>query len=182
MPHIALKPQAAGIETNLTIYTTKHIYHLILRSRRHAMQEVEFYYPRNYSRRCAADDAVAGEEQTARIAIDPPDETTDAASVKAGSESAELAYTIDGSEPAVSPGAGVRRRPHVYLEMPASMKTSEAPALLIGAAGGTQMVNYRVRGSYFVVDRLFDKGVLLAGVGGAGPRGDCVRGSSEVGR
>ena len=27
------------------------------------------------------------------------------------------------------------------------------------------MVNYRVRGSYFVVDRLFAKGVLLAGVG-----------------
>ena len=31
-PHIALKPQAPGIETNLTIYTTRHIYHLVLRS------------------------------------------------------------------------------------------------------------------------------------------------------
>ena len=28
VPHLALKPQAPGIETNLTIYTTKHIYHL----------------------------------------------------------------------------------------------------------------------------------------------------------
>ena len=45
VPHIALKPQAPGIETNLTIYTTRHIYHLILRSRARAMQEVEFYYP-----------------------------------------------------------------------------------------------------------------------------------------
>ena len=50
VPHIALKPQAAGIETNLTIYTTKHIYHLILRSRGHAMQEVEFYYPDGIAR------------------------------------------------------------------------------------------------------------------------------------
>jgi len=45
VPHLAVKPQLPGIETNLTIYTTKHIYHLVLRSRRRAMQEVEFYYP-----------------------------------------------------------------------------------------------------------------------------------------
>src|SRR5208283_4481889 len=45
VPHLAVKPQAPGIETNLTIYTTKHIYHLVLHSRGRAMQEVEFYYP-----------------------------------------------------------------------------------------------------------------------------------------
>ena len=32
VPHLAVKPQVPGIETNLTIYTTKHIYHLLLRS------------------------------------------------------------------------------------------------------------------------------------------------------
>ena len=30
IPHLAVKPQVPGIETNLTIYTTKHIYHLLL--------------------------------------------------------------------------------------------------------------------------------------------------------
>src|SRR5580698_9581174 len=45
VPHVALKPQARGIETNLTIYTTRHIYHLILHSGARSMQEVEFYYP-----------------------------------------------------------------------------------------------------------------------------------------
>ncbi len=45
-PHLAIKPTAAGISTNLTIYTTKHIYHLMLRSRAgHEIQEVAFYYP-----------------------------------------------------------------------------------------------------------------------------------------
>ena len=44
-PHLALKPQVPGIETNLTVYTTKHIYHLIARARGHAFEEVEFYYP-----------------------------------------------------------------------------------------------------------------------------------------
>jgi len=54
---------------------------------------------------------------------------------------------------------------HVYIQMPPSMKTADAPALLIAASGGNQMVNYRVRGNYYVVDRLFDNAVMVAGVG-----------------
>ena len=51
-PHAAypLKPQAAAIETNLTIYTTRRIYHVILRSRGRAMREVQFYYPEDSDR------------------------------------------------------------------------------------------------------------------------------------
>src|SRR5260370_42270513 len=45
IPHLAVKPQVPGIETNLTIYTTKHIYHLLLHSRGRAMREADFYYP-----------------------------------------------------------------------------------------------------------------------------------------
>lgn len=45
------------------------------------------------------------------------------------------------------------------------MKTSDAPALLIAAAGGTQMVNYRLSGNYYVVDRLFERALLVSGVG-----------------
>ena len=46
------------------------------------------------------------------------------------------------------------------------MKASEAPALMIEAGGGTQMVNYRlVNSKTFVADRLFDRAVLVAGVG-----------------
>jgi type IV secretion system protein VirB9 len=49
--------------------------------------------------------------------------------------------------------------------MPAGMKTSEAPALLINAGSGTQMVNYRVEGNYYVIDRLFRDAILISGVG-----------------
>ena len=45
------------------------------------------------------------------------------------------------------------------------MKSSEAPALLINAGSGTQMVNYRVKGNYYVVDRLFSDAILVSGVG-----------------
>ena len=54
---------------------------------------------------------------------------------------------------------------HVYIQMPTGMKSSEAPALMVAAGSGSQMVNYRVRGNYYVVDRLFDQAVLVSGVG-----------------
>ena len=71
MPHIALKPQAAGIETNLTIYTTRHIYHLVLRSRGRAMQEVEFYYPDELLTAMDDADAAAAKSKAGRVRTDP---------------------------------------------------------------------------------------------------------------
>ena len=170
VPHIALKPQTPGIETNLTIYTTKHIYHLALRSRARAMQEVEFYYPDELvAAMTDADEAAAKAKQGAgqQSAVDPPGDTDGNVVKVAGVDPSELnfSYKIDGPNVPWRPLRVFDDHSHVYLEMPASMKSSEAPALLIAAGGGTQMVNYRVRGSYFVVDRLFEKGVLLAGVG-----------------
>ena len=36
---------------------------------------------------------------------------------------------------------------------------------MIDVNGKTELVNFRVEGNRYVVDRLFDKGVLLLGVG-----------------
>jgi type IV secretion system protein TrbG len=170
IPHIALKPQAPGIETNLTIYTTKHIYHLILRSSGRAMQEVEFYYPDDLLAQLREADAAAAKAKQgalAQTAIDPPGETDGSIVKVADADPAQFnfGYTIDGPNVPWRPQRVFDDGTHVYLEMPATMRSSEAPALLIAAGGGTQMVNYRVRGNYFVVDRLFAKGELLAGVG-----------------
>jgi type IV secretion system protein TrbG len=170
VPHIVLKPQQPGIETNLTIYTTKHIYHLVLRSRTRAMQEVEFYYPDELMSAMKEADAAAAKaerESAQQIAVDPPGDTDGNVVKVAAVDPSQLnfAYEIDGPNVPWRPVRAFDDGSHVYLEMPASMKSSAAPALLIAAGGGTQMVNYRVLGSYFVVDRLFEQGVLLAGVG-----------------
>ena len=53
----------------------------------------------------------------------------------------------------------------MYIQMPPAMKSSEAPALLVNAGSGTQMVNYRVKGNYYVVDRLVTAAILVSGVG-----------------
>jgi len=49
--------------------------------------------------------------------------------------------------------------------MPVGMKPTNAPALLIDSSSGPQMVNYRMRNDYLIVDRLFDKAELISGAG-----------------
>jgi type IV secretion system protein TrbG len=162
VPHLAVKPQALGIATNLTIYTTKHIYHLQLRSRGRAIQEVEFYYPDEVL--AEMKDAAAAKGGTA---ADPP-EADNAGVVKIGAvDPAQLnfSYKIDGENVPFRPIRAFDDGSHVYIQMAPGMKTSEAPALLIAAGSGTQMVNYRVEGDYYVVDRLFKQAVLVSGVG-----------------
>ena len=74
-------------------------------------------------------------------------------------------YTISGPQVPWKPIRAFDDGTHVYIQMPTGMKSSEAPALMVAAGSGSQMVNYRVRGDYYVVDRLFDQAVLVAGVG-----------------
>ena len=164
VPHLAVKPQVPGIETNLTIYTTKHIYHLLLRSRGRAMQEVEFYYPDELSE--AMKDADAAAANAKQEAVDPPGDSDNIVKV-AAVDPAQLnfAYTVAGPNIPWKPIRAFDDGSHVYVQMPAGMKSSEAPALLINAGSGTQMVNYRVKGNYYVVDRLFSDAILVSGVG-----------------
>jgi type IV secretion system protein VirB9 len=76
-----------------------------------------------------------------------------------------FAYKIEGASVPWRPVRAFDDGTHVYIQMPPGMKTADAPALLIAASSGNQMVNYRVRGNYYVVDRLFDDAVMVAGVG-----------------
>jgi P-type conjugative transfer protein TrbG len=166
VPHLVVKPQAPGIKTNLTIYTTKHIYHMLLRSHGRAMQEVEFYYPDEVL--AAMKDADAAAAKTKEAAIDPPGDDNDGTVVKIAADDPgrlNFTYKIDGPNLPFRPIRAFDDGSHVYIQMPPGMKTSDAPALLIAAGSGTQMVNYRVEGNYYVVDRLFNQAILVSGVG-----------------
>jgi P-type conjugative transfer protein TrbG len=167
-PHIIIKPEVNNIETNLTIYTTERIYHLNLYARGRAMQEVEFYFPDEVLQR------MAEAEQAAKHPATDGDKAADAtqsALPEVDSSKLNYAYKIDGARVAWAPVRAFDDGTRVYLQMPARMQTASAPALMLDGNGGKQMVNYRVvptgadGGSYFVVDRLFNRAELLSGVG-----------------
>ncbi len=164
VPHVALKPQLPAIRTNLAIYTTRHIYHLTLRSRPgHSVEQVAFYYPDELLDAMKDADRAASQAQMAR--------TADAGGVVVASlksldpAALNFAYKIEGASVPWRPVRAFDDGTHVYIQMPPGMKTADAPALLIAASSGNQMVNYRVRGNYYVVDRLFDDAMMVAGVG-----------------
>ena len=161
-PHLAIKPTAAGISTNLTIYTTKHIYHLMLRSRAgHEIQEVAFYYPEELKQQMQDADHAAAK------ARDPHSESDGVVASLTSLDPGVLnfSYAVSGPKVPWKPIRTFDDGTHVFIQMPATMKSAEAPALMVAAGDGSEMVNYRVRGDYYVVDKLFDQAVLVSGVG-----------------
>ena len=52
----------------------------------------------------------------------------------------------------------------VFIQFPFSIGRSEAPPLFVQTeAGDSALVNYRVKGRYYVVDRLFERAELRLG-------------------
>lgn len=73
-------------------------------------------------------------------------------------------YTISGADTPWRPLRAFDDGRQTFIELPASLASSEAPPLfLVDRAGGTQLVNYRLLGHYYVVDRLFDAAELRIG-------------------
>lgn len=52
-----------------------------------------------------------------------------------------------------------------YIEFPANLDSMEAPVFMLLNGKTKEMVNYRKIGNTYVVDRLFKRGILLAGTG-----------------
>jgi type IV secretion system protein VirB9 len=134
------------------------------------MQEVEFYYPEELLTAMNDADAVVAKAKQ-HSAIDPTGaagaNSNDSNNVAAVDPShLNFSYEVSGPNVPWKPVRAYDDGAHVFIQMGSGMSTNDAPALLIASGGGTQMVNYRVvDGDCYVVDRLFDKAILLSGVG-----------------
>ena len=97
-----------------------------------------------------------------------------AAPVEAGLslEKIRFRYAISGSNPSWKPERAFDDGQKVYVQFPAGIAQGELPPLfVIGAQGDGQLVNYRFRSPYLIVDRLFGAAELRLG----GDKGDVVR-------
>lgn len=149
--HVLVKPFAAGLATNLVITTDRRTYHLALSSGAgDAMSSLSWTYP-----------------QDVLIALKRTQETTAAAEpVAKGLDIDQLHfnYALSGDAPAWRPLRAFDDGRQTFIEFPTSLAVGEAPPLfLVGAKGEAQLVNYRLRGHYYVVDRIFDVAELRLG-------------------
>ncbi len=74
-------------------------------------------------------------------------------------------YAISGDRPAWRPLRAFDDGRQTYVEFPASLAVGEAPPLfLVDRKGEAQLVNYRLQGRFYVVDRIFDVAELRLGL------------------
>ena len=79
-------------------------------------------------------------------------------------EQLQFGYAITGDNPPWRPLRAFDDGRQTFIEFPASIAVGEAPPLFVlGPAGDAQLVNYRVSGRFYVVDRLFGAAELRLG-------------------
>ena len=149
--NILVKPTRSGLKTNLVVTTNRRTYLLELSStERTWMASVSWDYP--------ADRMLALQKQAQRAEA--------AAPVDAGMtlERLKFRYELSGGSPSWRPLRAFDDGEKVYIQFPAGIAQGELPPLfVIGAQGDGQLVNYRFRSPYYIVDRMFGAAELRLG-------------------
>jgi len=139
--HILVKPIGADLTTNLVITTERRTYHLEMRSSQSTyMASVSWTYP--------ASQLLALKKQRAEADI----AAAAVADTGVNIEQLKFRYRIEGDAP-WRPRQVFDDGSKVYIQFPSGLAQSEAPPLfVIGPDGKPALVNYRVRGTTYIVD------------------------------
>lgn len=151
--HILVKPSRADLLTNLVINTDRRTYHLEMRATVGTyMASLSWSYPQ--------DQLIALRQQNARAEAAQP------AATGIDLDALSFRYRIEGDMPPWRPLRAYDDGRQVFIEFPPGIAQGEMPPLwVIGATGGAELVNYRVRGRHMIVDTLFAAAELRLGTG-----------------
>lgn len=149
--HIAVKPTRAGLQSNLTVYTSRRTYFLELQSTEETwMASVSWEYPTDRLR------ILKGENREREAAAPIADNVALA--------QLQFRYAISGDNPSWRPERAFDDGRSVYIQFPPEIAQGEMPPLfLVGSQGESQLLNYRVHPPYYIVDRLFGAAELRLG-------------------
>lgn len=149
--NILVKPTRIGLKTNLVVTTNRRTYLLELSSTPQAwMASVSWDYPK--------DRMLALQKQAQQAQASAPVETGMTL------EQIRFRYVVSGDSPPWKPLRAFDDGERVYIQFPGGIAHGELPPLfVIGPRGDGQLVNYRFRSPYYVVDRLFGAAELRLG-------------------
>jgi len=149
--HILVKPSRDDLKTNLVVNTNRRTYHLELTATLETwMASVAWDYP--------LDQLLALKHANQRAESATP-------SVEGlALEHLNFRYEITGDSPSWKPLRAFDDGEKVYIQFPSGIAQGELPPLfVVGSKGDAQLVNYRVRSPYYIVDRLFGAAELRLG-------------------
>ncbi|SMF61206.1 P-type conjugative transfer protein TrbG [Allosphingosinicella indica] len=147
--HILVKPVAAGLATNLVVTTDRRVYHLALKSRaKDPAIAISWIYP-----------------ETALLSLSRP---APPAAPRTELDTLTMDrlrfdYAIEGDRVPWRPILAFDDGRQTYILFPDGITATDAPPLFALGPDGPELVNYRMRGRYYVVDRIFDAAELRLG-------------------
>jgi type IV secretion system protein VirB9 len=154
--HVLIKPVNSGLSTDMVISTDRRTYTIqLISDRQRWMPVVAFQYPSDVQAAWAAYHAKMDQEQTNNV-------------LPSGQSVAKLDfnYRLNGDNPDWRPVRVYTDGTKTYIDFPDKMLVTTAPVLLaLGSNGKTELVNYRVNGSVYIVDRVLTRAELISGVG-----------------
>lgn len=151
--HVLIKPKQTGIETNFLIVTDRHSYRL------YAQAHDDFFIP-------TVGWAYPDEEMTKSAQIRKEQQRLDGLVAAPAIIAANLNFKYKIKPGGKYPWVPLRAfddGSKTYIQMSPEMKNNEAPVLFIKDGKKLNLVNYRIKGDYFIVDRLFSEGELRSG-------------------
>jgi type IV secretion system protein VirB9 len=172
---IVIKPQESGLDTNLLVTTDRRAYYIRLVSK-----------PEDYTARIAfsyPDDELAEKKWQEHLAKEER-ERNNAGRLESLSgpnlESVNFDYALSGGSAATRPVQVLDDGVKTYIRMPPEVQNREAPVLIsVGADGKPEMLNYRVKGTLYIVDRIMDHARLVTGSGKKAQKVEIIRGTHK---
>jgi type IV secretion system protein TrbG len=157
--HVLVKPSRSDLHTNLVVNTDRRTYHLELTATPETwLASVSWSYPEQ--------ELAHLRERSARAESSAP--IADGIVL----EHLKFRYEVTGDQASWRPLRAFDDGEKVYIQFPPGIAEGEMPPLfVVGPVGDTQLVNYRVRAPYYIVDRLFAVAELRLG----GKKGQVVR-------
>lgn len=187
--HVIVKPAMPDIATNLIVHTDRRTYMFdLVSSKQLYTPHVTFSYPdqietswESFFQQMAKDPREVltereaenyGQRMMSQDVIRSHKKTEEAKEIQALSD--VLKGQINYNYKIQAKKRGIEWKPvnvyddglKTYIEFPTNLDSMEAPVfMLLNGRTTKEMVNYRKVGNTYVVDRLFKRGVLLAGTG-----------------
>jgi type IV secretion system protein VirB9 len=146
--HIFIQPKLPSLQTNMVLTTDRHTYHLEFKSFRETYQAaVSWRYPQDDLANALR---MREEEESRTIATVKVSDLNFRYSIQGDASWRPVRVFDDGAK--------------TYIEFPGSVQRGELPPLFIVSKDtSSQLVNYRYRNNYYIVDRLFQKALLMMG-------------------
>jgi len=168
-PLLVVKPIEPGLETDLIIPTDRRTYVVRLVSDpTRFVSRLAFQYPADDRAKWAtfqAEQDAARRDAEAVAEQQAKDKQIGAVPMAENAlDNLYFDYKLSGNA-AYRPERVLDDGEHTYLIFPNDGRFRELPTLLLLVKGKTELVNFRVDGRRYIVDRLFDKAILVVGVG-----------------